>query len=110
MSKAYEYEVRCPHCNVSFPVGTKRCLHCGARTVHGPAARAASGDDALPFLAAMSRDEARPGDVRRPLPIDAPDEDEEQTLARGGLVRAAITGLWILVAIGFSILRACTEK
>jgi hypothetical protein len=26
-----QYEVRCFPCDVSFPVGTKRCLHCGAR-------------------------------------------------------------------------------
>ena len=25
------YEVLCHHCNVTFPVGTKRCVHCGGR-------------------------------------------------------------------------------
>ena len=25
------YEVYCPNCRVTFPVGTKQCLHCGAR-------------------------------------------------------------------------------
>ena len=23
------YEVFCPHCNVTFPVGTRHCIHCG---------------------------------------------------------------------------------
>ena len=27
-----QYEVWCPACDVSFPPGTKRCLHCGGRT------------------------------------------------------------------------------
>ncbi len=27
--KASPYEVRCPRCDVSFPVGTRTCLHCG---------------------------------------------------------------------------------
>ena len=26
-----DFEVRCLNCDVSFPVGTKRCLHCGGR-------------------------------------------------------------------------------
>ena len=26
------YEVRCAQCDVSFPVGTKVCIHCGGRT------------------------------------------------------------------------------
>ncbi len=30
------YEVRCHHCDVSFPVGTKTCLHCGERVGGGP--------------------------------------------------------------------------
>lgn len=25
------YEVYCPRCRVTFPVGTKSCLHCGGR-------------------------------------------------------------------------------
>ena len=25
------YEVYCPHCRVTFAVGTRRCVHCGGR-------------------------------------------------------------------------------
>ena len=25
------YEVYCPSCRVTFPVGTRQCIHCGAR-------------------------------------------------------------------------------
>lgn len=27
------FEVRCPHCDVSFPVETRTCVHCGGKTV-----------------------------------------------------------------------------
>ena len=30
-SSAHAFEVRCESCNVSFPSGTRRCLHCGAK-------------------------------------------------------------------------------
>jgi len=29
-SSATPFEIRCENCNVSFPVKTKSCLHCGA--------------------------------------------------------------------------------
>jgi len=32
LEKASPYEVRCPRCDVSFPVGTRTCLHCGGAT------------------------------------------------------------------------------
>ena len=28
-TQANPYEVYCTHCNVSFPVGTRVCVHCG---------------------------------------------------------------------------------
>ncbi|MGB0619093.1 MAG: hypothetical protein ACPGVZ_06420 [Myxococcota bacterium] len=30
--KSSPYEVRCPRCDVSFPVETKTCIHCGGPT------------------------------------------------------------------------------
>jgi hypothetical protein len=32
-SERAHYEVRCPHCDVSFPVETRTCIHCGGKTV-----------------------------------------------------------------------------
>lgn len=32
-SERAQFEVWCPRCNVSFPIGTRRCLHCGGATV-----------------------------------------------------------------------------
>lgn len=43
----------------------------------------------------------------RPLPVD--DEPEEDETPRGGILRAAITLIWILLAVGFSVARACSD-
>ncbi len=40
-SESNDYEVRCPRCEVSFPVEIKVCLHCGGRTGPGDQAHAA---------------------------------------------------------------------
>lgn len=32
--KTSPYEVRCPRCDVSFPVGQRKCIHCGGSTSH----------------------------------------------------------------------------
>lgn len=110
MSKPYEYEVRCPSCNVSFPTGTKKCIHCGGRTgpSHGPGAQMRAGftneafDPSQPEQG-IQADE----DLLRPLPVDG--EPEEEPSPRSGLLRSAITLVWILLAVGFSVVRACSD-
>jgi hypothetical protein len=112
MAKATEYEVRCPRCNVTFPVGTKRCLHCGGGT--GPSrsasTRATWDDQAGRFVV---RDDVEDVSGRRPIlqprPFDAEPEEMEEG-GRGGLLRAGITLVWILLAVGFSLMRACSEQ
>ncbi len=110
MAKAFEYEVRCPRCDVSFPPGTKKCLHCGGRTAKslGPGPRMEPDYSATPFDPRMPEHGTHAEDgFARPLPADA--EPDEESPVRGGLVRAAVTVLWILAAIAFSVMRACQE-
>lgn len=110
MAKASEYEVHCPRCNVTFPVGTKHCLHCGGRT--GPRARADAGwnESSGRFEPAPGGREGVAGEpILRPRPVDAEPEEMEET-PRAGVLRAGVTLLWIVLAIGFSILRACSER
>jgi hypothetical protein len=47
-SGSYSYEVYCNHCRVSFPVGTRRCLHCGGAT---SPERSGSGTRTAPMVA-----------------------------------------------------------
>ena len=45
--KASPYEVRCPRCDVSFPVETTTCIHCGGPT--GEAAELFVADDGMDY-------------------------------------------------------------
>jgi hypothetical protein len=79
------YEVRCEHCQTSFPPEAKRCIHCG-----GPL-----GGGLRAFL--------RPSGVPVEQPGDAADEAEGVAVPGRNL-------LWVLTAVlalGVSLLRSC---
>lgn len=114
MEGVVEYEVRCPRCDVSFPTGTKRCIHCGGRTarsgsrgLEGPATRA---ERALARAAAARETELHPEGGRSAQPISFEPDEEELQDRRPGLVRSAVTLLWVLLAVAFSIIRACSQE
>jgi len=112
MAKAYEYEVRCPRCDVSFPKDTKKCIHCGGPTgaSHRPGNRMQAGFSSDPFDPTTPEAGTRAATgFLRPRPLDHEPEEEEE-VSRGGLLRAAITVVWILLAVGFSVVRACSEN
>jgi len=119
MAHASEYEVRCPRCGVSFPPETKKCVHCGARTRRdGAGGRAETSVTDRTELGSVfdrgrfSLSEHDMGAQARPRAFDAePEEPEEaEGIGRGGVVRALVTLVWILLAVGFSLLRTCSDK
>ena len=105
------YEVRCSRCDVSFPIETRRCTHCG-----GPTATASS----LPPTGV---------ETGSPLPWNRPQETsagapEGVTAAGGGgpevpeeaptsigatLLRTFGSLIWVVALVAFSILRSCSE-
>jgi hypothetical protein len=101
MATSVQYEVRCPRCNVSFPPGTKRCMHCGGRTGPGLVAGSTSQSDGPEFV-------LRPSDRTGPGAFG--EEEEELGDRRPGLMRSAVTVIWVLLAIAFSVIRACSEN
>ena len=114
MANASEYEVRCPACNVTFPKGTKVCLHCGGRTGPSltavpPAEGATAIDPSDPSRFELSvRQDAKP--MMRPRPLDALSEEDREDSPRSGWGRSLGTLIWVLLAVGFSIVRACSDK
>jgi hypothetical protein len=78
------YEVVCPACRVTFPVGTRRCIHCGGRV--GPAATAGP-----PIELPPPGEDAEVGDVMRP---------RIRTLS-------PMTVIWILLLLAGSLYRTC---
>ncbi len=87
-SESPKVEVRCYRCDVSFPIGTKVCLHCGGRT------------GAPPVL-------SLPVELQEQDGIDPEDLIQEGVSKRSPL-RLAVGGIWLLLALVGSLFRACT--
>ena len=98
------YEVRCRHCDVSFPVGTKRCVHCGERTGVQPVFARNFADDPM-------ADFGQPGDfsageTSTARPIDFADEEEAEP--RGTSMFRALGNLsWIILFVAITVYRSC---
>ncbi len=111
MRVASKYEVRCPACNVSYPVGQKRCVHCGGRTDK----KYVDAPDAPPeFTQGLGDVEPEPpvtfgGEGRELvfLPQEAPDADAEEM--RGGWIRRLGGLVWIILFVVLTAVRMCTE-
>ena len=79
---AHLYEVRCLHCNVSFPPGTRRCLHCGERIGRPP-----------------------PVEMGLPLPVEQGGPEEE--MPGPSAARAGIWAVTAVIAMAGSPFRMC---
>ena len=106
MENVSQFEVRCPSCDVSFPVGTKRCLHCGART----GASRFQSPDMPPVLSESDQDHEE--DFRPPLEAGGnsdPFTDEAPRSVKRGRLNAGVSLIWIVMALVFTVMRACGE-
>ncbi len=82
---ANPYEVYCTRCKVSFPVGTRICVHCGQPIGRAPV--------------------AAPG-LRGPVPIDSDPQDELPTRS---MVFSPMTFVWLFAAVATVIYRSCQQ-
>ena len=116
------FEVYCPRCDVTFPVGTKRCVHCGGRTV-------SSGQPRMPGTIRTGgySEGSGTGASEAPQPIEwQPDpglqlpeydaegrelemDDESPTIARS-LIRSLGGLIWVIALVAFSLARNCSDK
>lgn len=112
MSVSDLYEVRCNPCEVSFPPGTKRCLHCGGRIGgrlrQAPPAPVMRSQNEPPsdFLAhqADSPPEGRRIDLSE---LAADSEDEAQSSSPRRAIRLGVNVLWILGALVITLAQMC---
>jgi hypothetical protein len=79
------YEVYCYDCKVTFPIGTRTCVHCGRPIGMGPLARGP-----LPI---------RPSSAGGPEELELPGQISARKL--GGM------SLWVLLALGAAVSRFC---
>jgi len=89
------YEVLCSHCDVTFPTGTRHCIHCG-----GPIARARGGGLLAAVTAAKAANESQTAE-----PIEV--EEEEELARRSSFSPVSI--LWLVLIAGGAVFRACAE-
>ena len=82
------YEIYCYQCNVTAPVGTRRCIHCGGRFSR-------ARDPQRSVLAALVGSE-----------ITDADEAGEEVLTSIGSVAPKIA-LWILLVVGGFFYQFC---
>lgn len=90
-SRPASFEVYCDRCRVTFPVGTRRCIHCG-----GPTGAARS-----PVRAQLAR-----GPAPEPTELDAEAETE---LGRRHRV-SPVTLAWIALLVAGYLYRACAGQ
>jgi len=106
-----QYEVWCSRCQVSFPVGTKRCLHCGERTQkerivpHSVGAPHYSIDGA-PVFGEVG---GEPGPLADLQEDRFSVEEEEETPRRRGL-RAAMSLVWMLLLAAGYLWQSCQGR
>jgi hypothetical protein len=120
-STAKQYEVRCAHCDVTFPVETRTCIHCGGAT-----SEAADSSGAEPDFQFDSRFEdegvlvrtsdapARSDSIRPPSPQEIPLEDQDADSEAPGVGRSILGSMgsliWVALLIAFSLSgRLCGE-
>jgi len=102
-----EYEVHCHHCDVSFPVGTRHCVHCGGRIRKGGlapqgAVRAVPVDV---FTTPEAHDVGRTDDFSE---LGEPVEDDDEP--RASRLRLMMNGLWVVFILIAMVARYCAES
>ena len=108
------YEVWCHSCNVTFPTGTKTCLHCGSRTRPDRPHLGNMRRRAEPDMTSGALSFADDAEAIRSLPDLPPIAstaaiEPEEGPARRSLLRAGMTVMWmILLAAGYAW-RACSQ-
>lgn len=85
-TKSNPFEVYCPSCSVTFPVGQKHCIHCGGR---------------------LSKERLEPGEFA--IPFEEADEIPEDVATRRSPF-SPLALIWLLLFIGGTIYRACTSE
>ena len=89
------FEVYCGRCRVTFPGGTRRCIHCGGPT--GPSREVAAA------VSSRLRRAPEPGADAGGL------EEDPEELVRPRTF-SPLTLLWIALVIGGYAMRSCTGQ
>ena len=104
-STSSPYEARCPRCDVTFPIETRTCFHCGGAIGRRDQVRPLES-----ILESGFETEAESPDPIefRADPLEAEIEmpDEPSSVGRS-LIRSLGGLVWVIVLIAFTIARSC---
>lgn len=117
------FEVRCGRCDVTFPIETKRCIHCGGATGaargfslgnrgFGTRASASDAATASPFETAYGTDDDEfvlrdeSGKLSAGADVGGAAGDAGSSPLKS-LVRSMGGVIWVLLLVGFSLVRSC---
>ena len=107
------YEVRCPRCDVSFPVETRRCIHCGGPTAASasPPPMAVETVSSFPWSRPQETPTGAPEDGAAPGGGGGSELPEEAPTSTGAtLLRTFGSLIWVVALVAFSILRSCSDE
>jgi len=109
-----QFEVRCLQCDVSFPVGTKRCMHCGNKIGRTP--RSSPELAEMPFPVAEVEPTAHGATADdRLLGLPgfggaAEDAGEEGESVPRSVARVGMTLVWVLILVVGLLTRLCESQ
>lgn len=107
-SSSTVYEVRCYECEVSFPVGTKRCMYCGNRPGQRSLfSRELAPDPMIEFAPLGDLDDV--DESVQPRPVDF-EEDEDEQQPRSPLSRILGSFSWVILFVIISLYRFCAGQ
>jgi len=89
LDQSNPYEVYCPSCSVTFPVGQKHCIHCGGR---------------------LSRERLDPDEFTIPFSGVEVEEEDPQEIGTRRSGWSPLTLIWVLLFIGGTIYRSCVGE
>lgn len=102
------YELRCHRCDVSFPVGTKRCMYCGEKPGAGPPQAQLLDLREMEKHAGVVVAEGTEHGTAWPEAAAEEEEAEPEASLRQALPRITMSLVWVVLLVVVSIYRACT--
>jgi hypothetical protein len=118
MSVGNAYEIRCEDCKVSFPPGTKTCIHCGSKLGRRlpvrrpvsprPGALGRSQQQALIRGESETSEDFFPKSLQEELDLNRFDQPEEPDASNSRrALRVGVNVLWIVGAVLITVLQMC---
>jgi hypothetical protein len=105
--QAPAFETRCPRCDVSYPVETRKCIHCGGPTGQANSLARFSIATDSPYDG-FDRGIESDSDEFVTDPMDREFEVAEEPSSMGrSLVKSLGGFIWIIALIGFTLARNC---